>query len=436
MDLKAFSKRIVAVFHKPSVQGTLWMITARGFRIVIQAGYFVIIARALGAEQYGAFVGVVALAGLLTPFCGLGSEHILIKHVSRDRLLFREYWGNALFLAIASSLVLIPLAMLAARVFLPASISPWLVALICISDLLFLRIIDTASKALLSVDLVNKTARLQISLTLKNLLAALALITFFETPNVVIWSLLYCGSTVITGVTTFFWVSRLVARPKLALKRIPPELVEGFYFSIGLSAQSINSNVDKTMLTRLSTLQATGVYAAAYRIIDVALTPIFSALGVFYAKFFRYGESGITGSLSLAKRLVPIAGLYGLVASLSLFLLAPLLPLLLGEEYRESVEALRWLSPLLILQSLQFFAADTLSGAGYQGARSGLQVTAALLNFLINLWVIPLYSWRGAAGSSILSEGFLMLGMFAVVYVLYTRHMAKARRELQETQEL
>ena len=45
-----------------------------GLKLVIQAVYFVIIARSLGPEQYGAFVAVVAIAAILSPFCGFGDK--------------------------------------------------------------------------------------------------------------------------------------------------------------------------------------------------------------------------------------------------------------------------------------------------------------------------------------------------------------------------
>ena len=44
----------------------------QGLRLVIQTAYLVLIARSLGPEEYGAFVAVVALAAILSPFSGLG----------------------------------------------------------------------------------------------------------------------------------------------------------------------------------------------------------------------------------------------------------------------------------------------------------------------------------------------------------------------------
>ena len=62
-----------------------WMFLGYGLKILSQAGYFVLIARALGPSQFGAFVGAVALIGLVAPFGGLGLGNVLVQEVSRDR---------------------------------------------------------------------------------------------------------------------------------------------------------------------------------------------------------------------------------------------------------------------------------------------------------------------------------------------------------------
>src|SRR6266436_7209570 len=71
-------------------RNTVWMSLGQGFRLVIQALYFVLIARSLGAANYGAFIGVVALVGIVYPFATLGSGNLLVKNVARDASLRSE----------------------------------------------------------------------------------------------------------------------------------------------------------------------------------------------------------------------------------------------------------------------------------------------------------------------------------------------------------
>ncbi len=98
-----------------------------------------------------------------------------------------------------------------------------------------------------------------------------------------------------------------------------------------------------------------------------------------------------------------------------------MVPAVLGGEYARTVEALRWLSILPVLKAFHYFLADALTGAGYQGVRMIIQIAVAILNVLLNLWIIPAYSWRGASWSSLASDGALCLLMWGAVSVLRRR---------------
>jgi O-antigen/teichoic acid export membrane protein len=116
---------------------------------------------------------------------------------------------------------------------------------------------------------------------------------------------------------------------------------------------------------------------------------------------------------------------YATFVSIALLAGAGIVPYILGGEYRQTVEALRWLAILPMLKSVHFFLADALSGAGYQGLKTLIYVGVAVFNVLINLWIIPAYSWRGAAWSSIASDALLACGIGSAVLVL-SRRSARA----------
>src|SRR5712692_205442 len=79
-------------------RNTASMLFGGGVRLLLQAVYFVLIARSLGPGQYGAFVGAAALIAVLAPFVSFGTGNILVRNVARDRNTFSEAWGNALWL--------------------------------------------------------------------------------------------------------------------------------------------------------------------------------------------------------------------------------------------------------------------------------------------------------------------------------------------------
>ena len=428
MNFKFIQDYINNILQQSLVRNTLFMLFSNGFKLFVQAGSFVLIARTLGSEQYGIFIGIIALSNLLTPFALWGTGDILIKNVSRNRAVFSQYWGNTLFINIVFGLSLTFFVLLIGDKILPPGVSSLVIILFLLSDLIFSLVIDSASKAFISVDLFKRTADMNILLSLKNLVAVLILLGFFSEPNLTTWAILYSSSTLMAALLAFILVNRLVESPKLNLTWFKQEFVEGFYFSITRSAENINSNIDKTMLSRISTPQATGIYGAAYRLVDVSFVPVSSLMAAAYRKFFQKGVTGISGIFHFAKKLALIAGGYGIIAGLGLFVFAPIVPYILGDDYSESVNALRWLAPIPFFQALQYFAADTLTGAGFHGLRSAIQLTTALGNFLLNLWLIPIYSWKGAAWSSLASDGLRMLCLWILVFYLYRQEMKRRER--------
>ena len=176
------------------------------------------------------------------------------------------------------------------------------------------------------------------------------------------------------------------------------ELREGAYFATSLSAQNVYNDIDKWMLARLSTLDATGIYTTAYRLIDISFVPVRSVLAAAYPRFFQQGAHGARAGLRLARRLLPLAVAYAAVAGLALFVLAPEVPRVLGRAYEASVAATRWLAILPLLKSIHYFAADTLTGAGYQGRRTMAQIVVAAFNVIVN---VPLIAAASLAGRGV-----------------------------------
>lgn len=397
-------------------RNTLWMFVAFIGRTAMQAVYFIIVARCLGPRGYGTFISAVALVGVAAPFASLGAGNLLIRDVARDPSQFRKCWSNVLWMTVFSGVLLIFGGLSVSRFILPGSVPLMMVSAIAVSDILCTRLVDVSGQAFQAHERLGWTARFQILLGVIRLAAACVLVLFVGSPTPTAWSLLYLASSASCMVVAVRAVHRHLGRPKGGFRLVRGDLKEGMYFSVGLSSQGIYNDIDKTMLARYATLEAAGTYAVAYRLIDTAFMPVRSLIFASYARFFQAGAGGISASHSLARRLVPIAGLYSVGAGVVLFLGAPLLPSILGRDYEASVGALRWLAILPLFKSFHYFAANALTGAGHQGLRSGIQVGCAVFNVAINLILIPKYSWQGAAVSSILSDGLLAVCMWLAVW--------------------
>jgi O-antigen/teichoic acid export membrane protein len=253
------------------------------------------------------------------------------------------------------------------------------------------------------------------------LIAALVL-WGFTTPTAVHWAYLYAASSAVVLIYGLVAVSRY-ASPHFQLDLVVPSLREGFSFATSIASQSIYGDIDKTMLARLSTVEATAIYAVAYRFLDAALLPIRSLAEATYPEFFRQGTQGVTSAFGFARRILRRSVIYGLGTTIALFLGAGLVQFVLGRAWAESAAALRWLCPLALVHSLQAFLRDTLTGANYQWQRTSLDIGMAAFNVLINLWIIRAYAWRGAAWSSLMTDSLLTVLLFIII----RRHLKRER---------
>ena len=421
MSMKSLTSIVNRISKSERLQGAFAIFKSFILQLVIQGIYFVILARSLGTEKYGAYVGIIAIVSIFIPFASWGSEKIIIQNVSRDRNAFREAWGTGILRTLIFGSGFISLILIVYSFIPLPGISVLTVFFIALANLIFLRLNDLVRDSFIGVGLLNYTARTIFLVSLNRFFAVLFLMLISTSPSIITWSVLYCLATFLSAVFSTHLLVKQVDYPEFILRKVKRNLKLGFSFAIGISAQSIYNDLDKSMLAKLSTTtEAAGIYGAAYHILNVAFTPILSIAMASFRNFFQKGTQGIKGSFELCKRLLPMSLGYSIAAIIGLAICAPLIPVILGSEYANSAIAVVLLSPTIFFKTMHIFAADTLTGADLQSVRSGSQVIVAIINGLLNFWLIPLYSWRGAIIATIVSEFLLTIFLWGAVY-LYSR---------------
>ena len=394
-------------------ENTAKLCMGQGLRLVIQAAYFILIARSLGPKEYGAFVAMTSLVAIAAPFAGFGSPTVLLKNVSRKRELLPIYWGNGLLTVLVSGSCL-SMLVLALTPFLLGRQFLFLTILVCFSDLFMIRVAELATFAFSALRRMGECARINVYITLTRLIGIIILAAFVHHPTFQQWTIAYVlGASacfLYTFIRTTIVAGGIEVRPQLAWKEVP----ESVLFAVSTSSTSIYNDLDKTMVGRLATFTAAGIYGAAYRIIDVSVVPVRAMLAAAYPEFFRIGVDGPSATKRYAYRLIKRAVPYGAVITAGLLLGAPLIPHVLGKNYYPAVEALRWLAIIPLLRCVHVFLADGLTGAGYQGRRTGVQVGVGVLNAVLNVFFIRHWSWRGAAWSSVICDAGLVISLWLV----------------------
>jgi O-antigen/teichoic acid export membrane protein len=398
-------------------------IAALGF----QAIYFVMMGRTLGSREYGAFVGVVALVAVLNQFSSCGMEMILLRNVSRDRGLFAATWGAALRISALGFVALLVGAMGFGHFFLRGDLRllvPW----IAFSDGLFGKMATLAGRAFQGAGQMHVMAKLMAGMNFVRMLLAAALFAYARwwggRADALVWARVYWIAPLVVGGIACWIVTARLGWPRFERMRLR-DWSEGLSFSLSNSSISLYNDIDKTFLVSLGQMFAAGIYGAAYRVVDVATAPLYSVYAAATPRLFREGGEGVEQAHALSKRILRRTSLYGVGAGVALFFGAGLVPRLFGPSFAESVTALRWLCLLPLLRVLHYSWGTTITASASQWNRTATQAGAAALNLALCAWMIPRWSWRGAAWASLLTDGALAV----LSWVVLRRIRARGRVE-------
>lgn len=406
-------------------KNTMWMSATGSMVLGMQAVYFVLIARALGPNDYGAFAAAVSLVSVVGPFASWGMGNLLIRNVSRNHSLFEECWGNALLVTLVLGTLFASGIILSTRVIFHSRIPVSILFFVAISDLIFFRTLTVATYCFQAFEQMNWTGVLNVQTFALRLAAAVYLVRFIAKPTAADWALFYLLSTAVACAVSCAAVFLRLGGVRLNWQRLKTEFPRGVYFSLGNSSGSLHNDLDKVLLARLSDLQVTGLYAAAYRIVDAVSQPIAALSFAAYGRFFVHGENGMAGSRRFATKLLPASALYGVLVWISLLMGAPFVHYVLGTRYLMVGNILWWLAPIPLLRSFHYLAGNAMTGAELQSLRTALQFMVVAVNLGLNWIFIPLYSWRAAAGASLVCDSLLLLITWGAVFAIERRQQLR-----------
>ncbi len=406
---------------------SLWMLAGQGGGALLQAVYFVLIGRSLGSAQYGAFIGVVAMVGIASQFSGLGMEMTLLRDVSRDRGSFGVSWGRAVQVTLSGAAVLL-LAAAAGRAWGESSL--WmLLPYVVISDGLFGRLVQVVIRAFQATQQMRCAAAMPVMLS--GLRAGVAAVFFYRvhagvtTGTAAAWVGMYWVATATGAVVALTALTARLGFPDW--RRVGGrELADGLSFAFSNSSISIYNDVDKAVLAGAGMMEAAGIYGAAYRVIDVATMPVYSVFAAATPRYFR--AEGMDGTRALMGRVLRRALPMTALICAGLFLLAGVVPVVLGRSFAEAATALRWLCVIPVLRLLHYTWGTAITARMSQWRRTAAQAAATGLNVVLCAWWIPRWQWRGAAAASLMTDGALVAMSMAMWWMWARGRGVEARK--------
>jgi O-antigen/teichoic acid export membrane protein len=198
----------------------------------------------------------------------------------------------------------------------------------------------------------------------------------------------------------------------------------GFTYATGMFALGMQNDGDKTVLAADKLEYAGGLYSAAYRFVQLGLIPVGALIGASHTRFLDHDPNQRNQHLRRAAKFsLPVLA-YSAVFGVGMWFAAPIVTSVMNSEYRESATIMRYLIPLVPLRGLSMFPINGLMGLGHTAARTVLLIVSALVAFGAYIVLIPRYTWKGAVGGTIISESFMAVAAWSLLFFYQRRHNA------------
>lgn len=385
---------------------------------------FAFLGRSLGPGGYGAYASLYAIVGPLVTLASSGVTLALLQHVVREREDVAKTARSCLSLSIAFGVALTAIGM-GAALWIVEGVAVVAMAAILVTEFVTMPIVHVAATTVQATSTFAASARIRVVVLIARIVVLSAL---FATDSLTIWSLavsMFVVTTVV-GLASL----RIVGR-RLGFDFVPgpvhrSHLRTNLVYSAGISADALGNEGDKLVLAANKLVVDTGLYAAAYRIVQLGLVPVGSVIQATHTRFLHH-EEGLRGQhLRRATRYAVVGGAYGIVFALGVIIAAPLLPLVVGKDFEGSIQMVRILSPIVFLRAVGSCSINALMGLNKVTLRTVLIAINAAGALVLYIVLVPLMGWEGAALATVLSEALSVVMTWWALVVC----QRKADREL------
>lgn len=417
MNLPSFQEEIKNLRTSRLARNTVWMMIGQIVSYAAQASYFIVLSRLLGVAQFGVLAGAVAFVEIFMPYSSMGSGIVFMRHAGTDSEKSRLYMGHIFLcsLIISGAMIMI-LWCIAPR--LLDSQAAHIVWMASIASCFSAPLTTSISQVFQTYEMPKTMTSFNILNNMMRLFTALGLMVTMHHARAQQWAIADMGVSLVVAFTAVLVVMRHFGFPKISFRLFWRRLAEGFGYSTSLSATSIYNNFDKTVLSHYGMNAVNGFYSLAYRVTNLATMPSYSIERASIPQMFQKAQKDLKEFRAYGHTLIGRSAILGAIISILLFLVAPVLPHIVGPSFLTSVLVLRWICLLPLFRSIHEIAGSMLTAASLQRYRLAAQFFVAGLALGLDLWWIPKFGWLGAAWASLTSDGALAIVCFALVQLV------------------
>ncbi len=383
---------------------------------IIQKAFSLIIvffaARILGVEEFGLYAFVFSFVALFGILANLGLDHLNLRDVAQDYKRAGEILGVTLSLKIFLSIIAILAACISIiilgydeRTVFLVFLAAFIIVLDNISAIFRTMFIAFEKMHLeLIVNFVSKTLFLVGGLT--------ALFSGYGVIGLIITAILAGISNLLLSV---YFCSRKIVKPKIivSVNKSKNMLLKALPFSFIGIFMIIYAKIDILMLSYMQGNIAVGLYDSAVRLVDslaIIVTSFSTAIFPVMSRIQVQAKESIPSIVE--KSLKFILAIILPIAFGTSILAQQIITFFFGVDFAPAAIALQ----ILIWYAVFNFTALIIYLQLYSMNKEKLvfKIVAAslLINIILNVYLIPIYSFVGAAFSTLFSQAFLLVALY------------------------
>ena len=394
-----------------TAKNTFYLLVAYGYQKLVALFYFIILARYLGADNFGKYTFAISFVTLFAVLIDVGLFAVLTREIARDKEKSKNYFGNILTFNIISSVLVFFIIYLAINSLDYPLLTKKLVylnVLVIFLDALALCIYHTFRGHLnLKFEsigiVVHKTIMLIVGLIL----------VYWKAPIILMVLPLVAGSFfyLINAIIFFKKNMHSWPWPRFDIKIIKSLLVLAWPFFVTAIFAKIFATSDTILLSLKAGDEFVGWYSAAQKLVLAFLILVAGSLSTaLYPSFSYY----FIHSQEYLKKLFAQGIFYMILItiplSLGLIVLArPLILFIYGPEYLSAVPALTILAIALPFMFLDYIISGFLNACEKQKINTLIHGLGAVIFVALNLLLIPMFFHIGSSIAVLISFFFLFI---------------------------
>ncbi|MCW8282588.1 MULTISPECIES: Wzx-type polysaccharide biosynthesis protein UppX [Agrobacterium] len=379
---------------------------------------FALLARHLGVEQFALYASITAVTNLGVQICGIGSQESLIRRVAQDRGMFPVMLGHSYLLSAATGVVLTLIGMVTIPVFFPTSetLLHTLITtfLILFTNLVLLKVISLSTQSFIAHSDFASANKLEVMFAIARTIAAVVACLVFKVETVEAWALWNLAAHTIAAVISVKAIGRL-GRPVFRIVR--EEIRIGILFSTQFLFKAVRGNADILVLGAIASAEVLGSYSIARRILDSSYLSVEALNRLIYPGSASAALQGISKTIERAYNVLKAALFIATGSALAIFIIAPFLPLLFGDEYVSLPTITRVLCWAVLPMAVAATALEALGASGRQDIRAKIWNSGNLIGSV----VVAFFTWSFSISGTIGSYFIVETAIAAAVWVALLR---------------